>query len=139
MNKIVQTIRKSCQHFIRVFGGNLSSPPSGYSIISQYYIITVEMIFFKARRAKGHSTQFQDLCSTKSSSETLQNLPQVFCIYENPKLLAFIRGKYRVAQNEKRKKQLWVFVYIYKIWKILKHFAGTFRRAQTLKLGGVHL
>ena len=26
---------------------------------------------------------------------------------------------------------------IYKIWQILKHFAGTFRRAQTLKLGGV--
>ena len=28
---------------------------------------------------------------------------------------------------------------IYKIWQILKHFAGTFRRAQTLKLGGVVL
>ena len=26
---------------------------------------------------------------------------------------------------------------IYKIWQILKGFAGTFRRAQTLKLGGV--
>ena len=26
---------------------------------------------------------------------------------------------------------------IYKIWQILKHFAGTFRQAQTLKLGGV--
>ena len=26
---------------------------------------------------------------------------------------------------------------IYKIWQILKHFAGTFRRAQTLKSGGV--
>ena len=26
---------------------------------------------------------------------------------------------------------------IYKIWQILKCFAGTFRRAQTLKLGGV--
>ena len=26
---------------------------------------------------------------------------------------------------------------IYKIWQILKRFAGTFRRAQTLKLGGV--
>ena len=25
---------------------------------------------------------------------------------------------------------------IYKIWRILKRFAGTFRRAQTLKLGG---
>ena len=26
---------------------------------------------------------------------------------------------------------------IYKIWPILKHFAGTFRPAKTLKLGGV--
>ena len=26
---------------------------------------------------------------------------------------------------------------IYKLWQILKHFAGTFRPAQTLKLGGV--
>ena len=28
---------------------------------------------------------------------------------------------------------------IYKIWQILKRFAGTFRQAQTLKLGGVSL
>ena len=27
--------------------------------------------------------------------------------------------------------------HIYKIWQILKRFAGTFRGAQTLKLGGV--
>ena len=27
--------------------------------------------------------------------------------------------------------------HIYKIWQILKRLAGTFRRAQTLKLGGV--
>ena len=26
---------------------------------------------------------------------------------------------------------------IYKIWQILKHFAGTFHRAQTMKFGGV--
>ena len=26
---------------------------------------------------------------------------------------------------------------LYKIWKILKHFARTFRQAQTLKLEGV--
>ena len=26
---------------------------------------------------------------------------------------------------------------MYKLWQILKRFAGTFRRAQTLKLGGV--
>ena len=36
-------------------------------------------------------------------------------------------------------KQLWVFVYLYKIWQILKCFGGTFHRAQTLKLGGVNL
>ena len=29
--------------------------------------------------------------------------------------------------------------HIYKIWQILKRFAGTFRRAQTLKWGGVVL
>ena len=52
---------------------------------------------------------------------------------------ALIREKYKVARNEKRKKQLWVFVYLYKIWQILKHFAGTFRRAQTLKLRGVNM
>ena len=28
--------------------------------------------------------------------------------------------------------------HIYKIWQILKRFAGTFSRAQTLKLGGVY-
>ena len=27
----------------------------------------------------------------------------------------------------------------YKIWQILKRFAGTFRRVQTLKLEGVHV
>ena len=39
----------------------------------------------------------------------------------------------KVAQNEKWKKQIWVFVYmpIYKIYQILKRFAGTFRWAQT--------
>ena len=26
---------------------------------------------------------------------------------------------------------------IYKIWQILKHFIGTFRWAQTMKIGGV--
>ena len=28
---------------------------------------------------------------------------------------------------------------VYKIWQILKHFAGTFRQAQTLKLGEVNI
>ena len=44
-----------------------------------------------------HSSQFQSLCSTKSSSETLQKI---------------FRVKNKVAQSEKRKKQLWVFVHI---------------------------
>ena len=34
-----------------------------------------------------HSSQIQGLCSTKSSSETLQNLPYFIYLYENPKLL----------------------------------------------------
>ena len=29
--------------------------------------------------------------------------------------------------------------HMYKIWEILKRFTGTFRRAQTLKLGGVNI
>ena len=49
--------------------------------------------------------------------------------------MAFIKRKDKVAQNEKWEKQLWGFVYVYKIWQILKRFAGTFCRAQTLKLG----
>ena len=31
------------------------------------------------------------------------------------------------------------FRIVYKIWQILKRFAGTFCQAQTLKLGGVSL
>ena len=51
---------------------------------------------------------------------------------------AFIRQKYKVARNEKRGKATSGFC-IYKIWQILKRFAGTFRRTQTLKLVGVIL
>ena len=36
--------------------------------------------------------------------------------------------KNKVTQNEKWKKQLWLF-HIYKIWQILKHFAGSFHQA----------
>ena len=32
--------------------------------------------------------------------------------------------KNKVAQNEKREKHRWVFVYLYKIWQILKCFAA---------------
>ena len=46
---------------------------------------------------------------------------------------------YDLARNEKRKKQLWDFAYLYKIWQILKRFAGIVHRAQTLKLRGVYL
>ena len=38
-------------------------------------------------------------------------------------------GENKVAQHEKRKKQLWVFVYLYKIWQILKHFARSLHQA----------
>ena len=34
-----------------------------------------------------HSSQFQSLCSTKSSSKMIQNLPYFIQVYENPKLL----------------------------------------------------
>ena len=47
-------------------------------------------------------------------------------------------GNNKVTRNEKRKKKTaLVFVYTYKIWQILKRFAGTFRQAQTLKLGRI--
>ena len=62
-----------------------------------------------------HSSQFQSLCSTKSFSETLLDLPYFIPIYEKATL------GFR----------------IYKIWQILKRFAGTFRQAQTLKLGRI--
>ena len=45
---------------------------------------------------------------------------------------AFIREKNKVAGNEKQKKI--VGFLIPKVWQILKRFAGTFRRAQTIKL-----
>ena len=50
---------------------------------------------------------------------------------------AFISEKSKAAQNEKWKKQLCVFVYVKYVWQILKSLTGTFRRAQTLKLGVV--
>ena len=60
-----------------------------------------------ALRIRRHSSQFQSLSATKSSSETIQNLPyHAYCIYN-------------------------------KIWQILKRFAGSFRQAQALNLGGV--
>ena len=52
-------------------------------------------------------------------------------------MLTFIRQKSKVAPNEKWKKQLWVFVYI-KYGEFCS-VSGTFRRALTLKLGGVLL
>ena len=67
----------------------------------------------------------------------------IFDLYENPKLLfPFFISCYVLyiftSRNGKRKKQLWVFVYLYQICHILKRFAGTFCRAQTLNLGGVY-
>ena len=53
-------------------------------------------------KEKFHSSQFQRLCSTKSSSEMLQNLPYFIYIYENPKLLFpfFISCCFIVFPNE---------------------------------------
>ena len=48
----------------------------------------------------------------------------------------------KVARNEKGKKNYMSFLMskaqLSKVWQILKRFAGTFRRAQTLNLGGVY-
>ena len=41
---------------------------------------------FLCKKRGTHSSQFQSLCSTKCSSEMLQNLPYFIYIYENPKL-----------------------------------------------------
>ena len=60
-----------------------------------------------------HSSQFKGLCSTKSSNETFQNMPY------------FIDTKIQSC------------LFYFSLWQILKRFAGTFPRAQTLKLGGV--
>ena len=40
-------------------------------------------------------------------------------------------------QSSTKWKKTTLCFHIYKIWQILKRFAGTFHRAQTLKLGGV--
>ena len=85
---------------------------------------------------KSHFSQFQSLCLTKSSSETLQNLPYFilmgktqsyfFCFSICANLIHFLmnsivyvgidqgirKGKSKVAGNGKWKKQLWVCVYI---------------------------
>ena len=66
-----------------------------------------------------HSSQFQGLYFTKSSNETLQNVP--YFIYTKTKS-CFFHFSCRATLL---------------MWQILKRFAGTFRQAQTLKLGGV--
>ena len=60
----------------------------------------------------------------------------IFYMYKNPKLLfPFFISEYSSLKWKMEKATLGFR--IYKIWKILKRFAGTFRWAQTLKLGGV--
>ena len=90
-----------------------------------------------------HSSEIRCLCWMKWPGETLQNLPYCIYIYEKQKLLfQFFISRYFIfplalmnalvyveAQNEKREKQLWVFVYTYKIWQILKRFVGLFHPA----------
>ena len=99
-----------------------------------------------------HSSQFQGLCLTKNSSETLQNLPyfihtktwSCFFCFSFCATLCFSlmnalvyddidEGSCTKCKTEKATSGF----HMYKIWQILKRFAGIFRQAQTLKLGGV--
>ena len=61
-----------------------------------------------------HSSQFQSLCSTKSSSKTLENLPYFICTKTQS---CCFRFSFRATLffsliKEKKEKQLWVFIYI---------------------------
>ena len=70
-------------------------------------------------------------------------------LYKNPNLLFpfsiscyftfFLMNAlvYKVARNKKNPEKAALSFHVYKIWQILKHFAGTFCRAQTLKFVGV--
>ena len=61
-----------------------------------------------------HSSEIRDVWWNKLSRETLQNLPDFIYYTKTQKVQ---------ARNEKWKKQLWVFIYIYRIWQILKRFS----------------
>ena len=63
----------------------------------------------------------------KCSSEMLQNLPYYWNTKTNIVCFSFRAILYKKARNERRKK-LHGFSY-YKIWQILKRFAGTFHQA----------
>ena len=63
----------------------------------------------------------------------------IFHVYKKAELLfPFFILCYSIFSPNKCQ-QLWVFVDTKYLWQILKCFAGTFRRAQILKLGGVPL
>ena len=68
------------------------------------------------------------MCSTKCSSETLQNLP--YFINTKTQIVFSIWNEMKNGKNNFG----FSYIYIYKIWQLLKCFAGTFRRAWTLKL-----
>ena len=76
-----------------------------------------------------YSSEKIGLCLMKSSSKILQNLPYFYPHSSFHASLFSLLGKNKVGWNEKQKKQFWVFIYIYKIWQILKRFAGTFHQA----------
>ena len=74
----------------------------------------------------------------KCSCETLQNLPNsLFFSFFIFSYFGFVTmdsldvyidyNKSKVAHDEKRKKKLFVFFLIPKLWQILKRFSGTFR------------
>ena len=110
------------------------------------FVVFFDTILFQLKtwsayllRLSRHSSQFQSLCSMKISCKTLQNLPyfilgvkvrnmKIHLVFFNfhfvllyffPLMNAMV---YEVALNEKR---------IYKIWQILKRFAGSFHHSYT--------
>ena len=120
-----------------------SSKLVNYAILFDDTKFTVFGLFLEKLQVQ-HSSQFQGLCSMKSSSETLQN--QLYFIYmkiENPKLIfpffilcyfilfpMSMSTQTRAINREKIKqhkmKKATLGFRMYKIWQSLKHFAGTF-------------
>ena len=78
---------------------------------------------YEVLQVREHSSQFQGMCSTKGSSEMLQNFP-VFIDMDQ----GIYEGKNKVALNELYK-TLQGFSYSPNISQILKHFTRSFHQA----------
>ena len=76
---------------------------------------------------KKHTSKFYGLCSTKSSSETLQNLPKKF-IYT----VFILYYLYFIVKHELKNKKVTEFLHIKKYGK---HFTEMFRPAQNFEIG----